>query len=301
MSLVGVVSVVRGIVMFSKNIALITVLAAAAASQAGVTYAIKDFSSSALVENGDRTFVGTGFVGSSYTMDSSNTGFFGDGRLTIGSNSYGWNDSIPGDFGGGNDFALNPDRGDYATAYAGESNGQKSGTLKEVFGQSNLGYLLDGESDVTWDLDLMYGNGSYIEVDGNSTSPELLMLERGRNSAMNVQAILANGALSNVFMLDFRSSAGQSGAADYKLDTMEIGGEQQVGGIGLGLDAFGLHTGTRIYGYKFSVSGEADNPFDGPDFIGFVAGKTAPTPVPEPATMAVLGLGAAALLRRRKK
>jgi hypothetical protein len=287
--------------MFLRNLALISVLAAAAASQAGVTYAIKDFKSSALVQNGDRTFVGTGFVGSSYTMDATNTGFFGDGRLTVGNKSYGWTDNIPGDFGGGNDYALNPDRGDKATAYAGESNGQKSGTLKEVFGQSNLGYLLDGEANVTWDLDLMYGNGSYIEVDGNSNSPELLMLERGRNSSMNVQAILANGALSNVFLLDFHSGAGQSGAADYKLDTMEIAGQQQVGGIGLGLDAFGLQTGTRIYGYKFSVSGQPDNPFDGPDFIGFVAGKTAPTPVPEPATMAVLGLGAAALLRRRKK
>jgi PEP-CTERM motif len=287
-----------------RSLALLIAAAAIPAANASFTYAIQDFHSSATVANGDRQFVSTKFAGSSYTMDQSNIGFFKDGTLNVSSHSYGWNDQIPGDFGGGNDFALNPDRGDNATHFAGESNHQKSGTLKEVFGQSNLGYLLDGEANVTWSLDLKYGSGGYITYDGNTSSPELMMLERGKNSAINVQAILEGGALSNTFYLDFHSGHGQVGNSDYSIDTTEISGAQSVGGIGLGLNAFNLSVGTKILGYRFSVSGQPGNTFDGPDFIGFVAGKTAPTPgapVPEPASMIALGMGAAAMLRRRKK
>lgn len=53
--------------------------------------------------------------------------------------------------------------------------------------------------------------------------------------------------------------------------------------LNLGTMTFGTQVGLAVYG----TSGKADN---------FAAGV-----VPEPATMAVLGLGAAALLRRRKK
>jgi hypothetical protein len=284
-----------------KSIALIAAMAAIPVANASFTYAIKDFHSTAAVANGDRAFVSTGFVGSSYTMNSSNIGFFQDGALHVGTHNYNWNDDIRGDFGSGNSYALNPDRGDNATHFAGESNAQKSGTLHEVFGQSNLAYLLDGESNVEWSLDLKYGAGGFITYNSGSNSPELMMMERGRNSSINVQAILAGGALSNTFLLDFHSGAGKSGLADYTLDTTEIAGAQSVGGIGLSLDAFGVPNGTKIYGYRFSVNNAPGNTFDGPDFMGFVAGQTAPTAVPEPASMAVLGLGAAALLRRRKK
>ncbi|RYG45491.1 hypothetical protein EON79_12500, partial [bacterium] len=196
--------------MNGRFLLIATGLTMAACANAALTYKIDGFQSSG-VQDGDRAFVGTGFTGSSYTMDQSNIGYFGDGTFKVQGNTYGWNDAIPGDFGNSNDYALNPDRGINATPFAGESNNPKSGKLSEVFGQSNLGYLLDGEDNVTWSLDLKYRDNGYITVDGTVGKPELLMLERGANSKLGVRAILDGGAYSSAFIMDFGTSGAGSG------------------------------------------------------------------------------------------
>ena len=278
-------------------IASLVVLVSSANAQ--LTFAVKNFASAG-VQDGDRSFVKTSFVGSSYEMNTSNMGFFGDGTLHTNGNTYGWTSNIPGDFGGGNDYALNPDRGINATPFAGESNTVKSGTLKEVFGQNNLGYLLDGEDNRTWTLDLMYRNNGFITADGLANTPELMMMERGANSKLGIRAILGAGQFSNSFVLDFGTSgSGQAGLTDYTLHSTEIGNAQVVSGLGLSLDALGVSKGTKVYGYQFYVDQNSGTDWSGPDFVGFVAGRTAP--VPEPASLTALGLGLLGMLRRKKR
>ncbi|MDX2065485.1 MAG: exosortase-dependent surface protein XDP2 [Fimbriimonadaceae bacterium] len=261
-------------------------------------YRVDGFKSSG-VQNGDRQFLSTGFTGSSVKFDQTNIGFFGDGTLRTGGKSYGWNDNVPRDVDGSNKHLLNPDRGDKATAFSGEANG--TAKLSEVFGQNNLGYLMDSEDSAVWTLDLKYRNGGFITANGG-VDPELLLMERGANSKLGVRAILDNGQYSNSFILDFRTDKnGMAGKTDYSIDTLEISGAQPVSAIGLGLTAFNLAAGTKVYGYQFFVNQNSGANFNGPDFIGFVAARTAPTPVPEPTSMAMFGLSALAFFRRKRK
>jgi len=270
---------------------------ASAIASAAPTYQIKNFKSSG-IQDGDRAFISTEFVGSSAKFDTNSIGHFQDGTLRIGGahgGTYGWNSAIPRDVDtSGNDYALNPDRGDKTTAFGGEAG--KTAKLSEVFGQSNLGYLLDGEAERAWTLDLMYGNGGYITADGSS-DPELLMLERGANSKLGVRAILEGGAFSQDFIMDFHTNK-QAGLTDYTLNTLEIDGAQQVGGIGVSLDAFGLAKGTKILGYQYFS--DDSGYFEGPDFIGFVASRTTPTPVPEPMSIFAMSAGLAFFAKKRK-
>ncbi|RYG45492.1 PEP-CTERM sorting domain-containing protein [bacterium] len=289
--------------MTLKPFLFVCLLGAAISANAAFTYKVSDFQSSG-VQNGDRSFVGTNFVGSSYKMDSTNIGFFGDATFKVDGETYGWNDPIRGDFGSASVYSLNPDRGINATHFAGESNQVKTGTIADVFGQNNLGYLLDGEDTRTWTLDLLYRQNGYITVTGEANKPELLMMERGANSRLGIRAILEGGVYSQGFIMNFNTSGdGQTALTDYTLQSTEIDGAQTVGALGLSLDAFDLAVGTKILGYQFYVDATDGTNWNGPDFIGFVAGQTIPTPqaVPEPASMAALGFGALALLRRRRK
>jgi len=293
--------------MIHRPTLVILGLLAVAGAQAQ-TFKVTDFHSSG-VTNGDRTFVSTKFVGSTTTLTSANINYFQDGTLSIpgaSGGTYGWNDVVKGDFLPGTDiYAVNPDRGDNSTPFANESTNPKGAKLKDVFGGNNLSYMMDAEdTNVTWSLDLKYGTGKYITYDGNANSPELLLMERGHNSLLGVRAILANGTYSNSFVLNFNTSGTQAGVAaqaalaDYTVNTTEITSNQQIGALGLSLSAFGLSAGTKVYGYQFYVDEEHKNLWNGPDMVGFISGKTAP--VPEPATMAVLGLGILPIIRRKR-
>jgi hypothetical protein len=281
-----------------KKLILIAFVGSLAVLANAQAYRVDGFKSQG-VQNGDRQFLSTGFTGSSVTFDQSNIGFFGDGTLRTGGNTYGWNDNVPRDLGSSNNNLLNPDRGDNATPFGGEASG--SATLNEVFGQNNLGYLMDSEDTATWTLDLKYRNGGFITANGG-VDPELLLMERGANSKLGVRAILENGQYSDSFILDFRTTShGMAGETDYSINTLEIGSAQPVSAIGLGLTAFNLAAGTKVYGYQFFVNQNSGVNFNGPDFIGFVAARTAPTPVPEPTSMALFGLSALGFFRRKRK
>ena len=260
---------------------------------------------------GDRSFKETGFVGTSFKFTTDNISQFTDGTLKYTDDNvnyqYGWTDVIPSDLGSGNKYPQNPERGDTATPFANEPTG---GTLKEVFGSGNLAYLLDGESNVKWSIDLFYKPGTGIVADGDDSTIDLLMLERGANSMLGVRAILADNSLSNDLILNFRTSgsdygvAANGGLTDFKLNTTEIDGDQSVAGIGVDLSAFGLAKGSKVIGFQYFVNKDTDSlHFDGPDFLGFVATQQPHNIVPEPSSFVLAGVGGLCLafrvLRRR--
>lgn len=283
-------------------------------AQAAITRPISGFTSSGTpgqATTGDRTFIETGFVGTNFKFTTDNISQFKNGKLNFTSNSvnyqYGWTDVIPSDLGSGNDYPLNPDRGDTATPFAGEPIG---GTLEEVFGSGNLAYLLDGESDVKWTLDLLFESGFGIVADGDDQTMDLLMLERGANSMVGVRAILADHTLSQDLIVNFRTAgsahgvAGTGGLTDFSLNTTEIGGAQVVAGVGIDLSAFGLSTGTQVIGFQYFVNRDTSLlRFDGPDFLGFIATQEVEqfpevNAVPEPSTMVLASLGSLCLAYR---
>jgi hypothetical protein len=290
-----------------------------ATSHADLVNRVRNFSSTAsgAATTSNRTFNGTGFENTSQVWDSSYAVSFGNGTLTwftqnSGSQSFGWTSQIPMDAGGGNAYSLNPDRGDTATPFAGEISNPTApwGTLQEVFGSKNLAYLLDGEdSSLSWNLDLYYQAGQGVYNDGNTSTMELLMLERGMNSKLGARAILLGGGYSDSIVLDFALS----GTTGYSLNTLEIDNAQAVGGFGIDLNAFNLTTGQAVVGYQFFAKANwdlgAETTYNGPDFVGFV-GAAPPVPlvpVPEPSTvviggagLGILGLVQAARRRRRR-
>ncbi len=258
----------------------------------------------------DRSFVETGFVGTSFKFNASNIGQFRDGSLTNSSGTYAWNDVVPSDFGSGNTYPQNPDRGDLATPFSNEGSG--GAALREVFESSNLAYLLDGESNVAWTLDLLYGPGQSIIADGDDTTMDLLFLERGANSMLGVRAIRTDGTLTDAVILNFRLMGGSDygvtrngGLTDFSLDTLEINSAQQVSGIGVDLSAFGILTGQSIKGIQvFALKDTPNLKFDGPDFLGFVASQRS-VAVPEPSSIAMALIGGSAFgligWRRRRR
>jgi len=272
----------------------------------------------------DRYFTSTGFEGISFTMNTTNISHFKNGQLRFpayGSNparTYNWTDAIPADLGGTDNQPWDPDRPDLGSPYSGEGNDPKTATLQEVFESGIVNRLMDGETSVANAyLDLYFGNGAYVQSDGNAQTPELVLLERGGNSAVYVRAIRSNGTYSNTLAVNIRSGTGTDydpvtngnrarvgGSAGFSVDTMEIGGAQPVYGTGIDLMAFGdVSTTDRIIGYQIWF---VTNTFcNGPDLHGFILSKT-PTPVPEASSLLAMstfvmgGLTAIRLRRPRR-
>lgn len=257
------------------------------ASAATTFHKVSSSSTSTVLHGGNRELTSLGFATSSDVWDGSNFLQWGDGSITNNIGTYGWLDAISRDTGGTNAISGNPDRADSATAFGGEGGG--TGTLAEVFGgfggYKNMSWIIDGEDDGSWTLDLMLASGQMLNADGDSNSVELAVLERGGNSDMRIRGIRGDGSTTNSIMM----LRGDTGAAGWTLDTLEIDGAQQVHGAGISLDA----SWQGIVGFRF----EAGPGMNGPDLVAVgVTGNL----VPAPGALALLAAGAIVGLRRRR-
>ncbi len=265
---------------------LITTATIASFAGASNIYKVDSGLTSSTLFGGDRQLNTMGFLGSSSTFNGSNFLHWVDGSLTNNAGTFGWNDSISRDIDSSNVYSGNPDRADSATPFSGE--GSASGTLKEVFGPfgsgyKNMSYIIDGEDNAAWHMDLILANGSWFTPDADTGSVELSVLERGGNSDFNIYGIKADGTLTSALFV----SRNVTGATGWKLDTLEIGGSQNVHGVGISLDSsWGMLKGFRV---------EAKNGFNGPDIVALGVVN----PVPAPGALALLAVAGVVGRRRR--
>jgi hypothetical protein len=257
-------------------------------ASAGITTAGADSSKTAsLMHGGDREIVSLGFAGSSNLMGGVNFTQWESGQLINNVGTYGWTDLITRDMNtGGNAFSANPDRADGSSAMPNEGAGK--GTLRDVFGgfngYKNMSWIIDGEDAGAYTLDLFYGAGKFLNSDGDSSTMELSVLERGGNSDFRVFGIFADGSLTSGILIN-RSQTARVG---WTLDTLEIGGAQQVHGVGISFDdSWDGLVGIRI---------QTTSAFNGPDIVAVGSGVAVPTP----GSIALLGLGALAVGRRKR-
>lgn len=275
--------------MRSKFLAVPALLIVAANASAGL-YGVQNVLTT-LDGNGDRTLDSVGFVGSPTIMTPGTISHFNDGNLQYGNHYYGWTAAAPRDMDtSGNKYPGNPDRADHSTPYGGEAN--KTGTLQEVFGINNLSHIIDGEDQDAWQIELYMTPGEEVYNDGDASTVELAIFERGWNSKLGVRGIYDTGdgiGFTNSIVITPQDET----YAGWKLNTLEIGEDQKVAGVGISLDSFGKDIGTKFLG--FQLFAECD--FNGPDVVGVRAQNNY---VPAPGAMALLGIAGLGLNRRRR-
>lgn len=266
--------------------------------------------------NADRAVDTLTFTGSAQTFTGANFNQWNDGvfrrnNASGTADTFLWNADIPRDMNSSAGvYSGNPDRADASTPYPGEA--FSVATLREVFGANsiagsdpfqNLSYIIDGEAvgtpfgpdQVYYQVDLLYGPGKFIVADADPNTIELTVLERGLNSQIRVFGLLEGGATTgSSLLLNFNTAT-----ALYQLNTIEIGGNQPVGGLGVSLETW---AGQKLVGFRLQYDANGVN-MGGPDLVA-VGSVVA---VPEPATWIQAGIGGSALLlgglagRRRRR
>lgn len=254
-------------------------LSATIASASPVIYGAATTGTNSLLHGGDRELTSLAFTGTASTFSGADFLRFTDGSLNNNVGGFAWGANVLRDVDSSNNYTGNPDRADNSTPYLGELS--TTGTLSEVFGSfggyKNMSRLIDGEDTGAWTLDLFFAPGQTLSADADSSTTELAFLERGRNSDMNIYGIRADRSTTGPVFLS-RSNFSSVG---WTLDTLEIDGAQDVGGVGVSLDS----SWTNLIGVRV----EATADFNGPDLIAVGSARTTPTPGAT-ALLAIAGL-----------
>lgn len=194
-----------------------------------------------------------------------------------------------------NSGAASTDRGDKATAPGGiKESGLNNPTEEGIaayLGNTNLNNIIDVEDGKTMKMNLFFQE---TIVADNTGLDNLFFWERGSGqwnaSDLLIQAIDASGNLIGKSLFLGRNDKQYAG---FSLDTLEIDKAQEVGSWGVKLSQLGVTSaaGIRVF---------SDWTMNGPDFK--VMARSSTTSVPEPTTLAGLGLVAASLavFRRRQ-
>jgi hypothetical protein len=129
-----------------------------------------------------------------------------------------------------------------------------------------------------------HGRGGYgLLADGDGTTVELAVLERGGNSDFRIYGIRADESLTEALFVP-RSATGATG---WTLQSLEIGSPQSVHGVGISVPVdWNAIVGLRI---------EALGSYNGPDIVGVAAMAV----IPAAPTLAPFALIAWPRRRRR--
>ncbi|MEO0843726.1 MAG: exosortase-dependent surface protein XDP2 [Cyanobacteria bacterium J06643_5] len=219
---------------------------------------------------------------------------------TINQNQFSFVESVNSfsntEYRGGNTGAASTDKGDLVGGMDTSEDPTK-GEIASFLGDNNLNRIIDGEGR-TFSMDLKFD--SLIAKDDTGLD-SLFFWERGMNSDLTIQGLDNKGNLiGNVMRLNRKNKEGSTQEnAGFKINTLEIGGAQEVGSWGVSLADLGVND---LRGVRLS----ADSSHGGPDFK--VIARRSSTQefaqaakVPEPGT--IIGLGSVAALaffRRRK-
>jgi len=275
--------------MYIRATAACLVFAAGSAASAAVNIYGADASRTiSTLVGGDRELNRMGFLGGATTIFTGQN-FLGwdNGSLTTVQSVSGWTTPIARDIEFANDFDANPDRADNSSLFAGEAGG--TGTLREVFGPfgsgyKNMSWVIDGEDNKGYTLDLFLAKGLSIQPDADPRTVEVSVLERNGNSDFRVIGLFANGSTTPAISIN----RAQTDVTGWTLDSLEINGAQQVSAVGISLD----ERFSGIIGIRIQSNAETDN---GPDIIA--VGTSA---IPAPGAVALMGLAAGTLIRRRR-
>ncbi len=200
------------------------------------------------------------------------------------------------DYTGGNTGAASTDKGDKANSPFLTQEDLKAGNASDgakvaaFLGNNNLNNIIDTEETGKFKINLRFGSNL---TQDNTGLDNLFFWERNKNSKLTIQALDANNTvIGRAITLD----SATFGDAGFKIDTMEIGGEQQVGSWGVKLQELGV---SSLSGLQLT----ADKSFNGPDFKVLArSSQISAEKVPEPSTTAALGfltVIAARLLRNK--
>jgi len=145
-------------------------------------------------------------------------------------------------------------------------------TLLQVFRSFNIMEGVDGE-DENFRLELIFERGVRDNNSANDSIPEIIVFERGLNSDVAVQLLLADGGVTNEITInrgDFRD-------AGFNADTVEIAGSQPMGVVGVDLNAFSgggfSAANDTVIGVRFGSAG------DGADIFGVFGTTKNPQPL----------------------
>lgn len=271
---------------------VLAILGASGSAFAAITpYAVTSAgTSTTLFGSGDRRLNTLAFSGSSTVMTNADFVRFSGGRLVSNKGPFGWTDLGDRDMNtAGNATDGNPDRADLSTPLTGEASSK--GAISEVFGSSlgykNLSWIVDGEDAGSYTLDLYLNNVSAFTPDASNSTIELAVLERGGNSDFTIQGITGfNNSGAPILSPSYHVLRSQTGYAGWTLDTLEIGGAQNVHGVGLSLpQEWGQLVGVRISAVA------SDN---GPDIVAVGM-------VPSPGAVTLAGMAGLLAAGRRRK
>lgn len=195
-----------------------------------------------------------------------------------------------------NTGAASTDRGDKATKPGGrEVSGLNNPTEDDIaayLGNTNLNNIIDVEDTGEMKLNLFFQETIFAD---NTGLDNLFFWERGMTeysaSDLLIQAIDASG---NLIGNSLHLLGKEKLSAGFSIDTLEIPGAQEVGTWGVKLSQLGV---TSAAGIQVFAKGWE---YKGPDFK-VMARSSAPESVPEPATLAGLGLVAASLAAFRRR
>jgi hypothetical protein len=177
-------------------------------------------------------------------------------------------------FSGGNTGAASSDLGDEAVIGLSVEDPSDADVLGSL-GNPYLSSIIDTEER----------GRAIVEVSFANPVSQFFFWERGMNSELLIEALNDVGDVVASYLFDSKSST----YAGFDLDTKEIDSKQRVGSVGLLLE------GATTQTLRLSSLGRS---FNGPDYKVVAA---ATTPVPEPVTIAGLGLTAGLLILSRRK